>query len=760
MSYTLELTLRLYSQPHTPPQNITMASYEAVSDMPASPIQSPRGSLDLGLNAPLRYEALPGDETEPKTDSEDPVPPSISMPISLKPRTRSQHLCDRIGHSGLFVLVLGSAVILVSSAILVFFWAGAENARNRRRHPKFWNGIVFNDWSTRVVTICSATIRISLAFQIGFITAAMSAIMLEASRCRFRDLATLSIQRASSTNASPSNILPAALRQCITSGFSGFCCFLLLSSAFAVALVSTFTSTILLSDFGTARITAPSITETIPIGINSTLYDRFEEFEIGISSCFKSRPSAHWRFAEAKTSRTSSTELGDTGDVYRALLPFSSPEARTSLEYYSGPGLVNNHRTVCVSPKLEYIMLNFTQTAGGFDLGGRLSAELQNSSFGPVGMGCFVKSTWYGDADWPLLTCRLYGHPLSDSVDFYSVHTEDKLSGRKYLFSPIMLINASTPLGISYGTEYYLTKYRRNLTTTTDGLWTNVYTLNGTRVLSATVCFVNTRSVPIFNITMSGRPIPSEPAVDWRRLLSKENSTEHVQQLGIGLSPDSFASRGILELQIQPSIIPPEDMGYEESLALWAHELLLQVALSEESPSQSWNLVTNVTSSGMFPLTAHPENSALVQKVLQMTQDPAQAIHALAFRFSQMLYYAHQPRFNIRRPITTINTSEMLIPIQWTGLSVVLTTLSVHFIVLIVTTVLFVLWTKASLLGNAWQVVSQMVSPQTREVMDTPSVDSMRDKDVEEWVKVTGRDSQVYHLSHSDDRGRTEIRLR
>ncbi|UPK95664.1 hypothetical protein LCI18_006599 [Fusarium solani-melongenae] len=736
-----------------------MASCEAVSDMSASPIQSPRGSLDLGLNAPLRYEALPGDETEPKTDSEDPVPPSISMPISLKPRTRSQHLCDRIGYSGLLVLVLGSAVILFSSAILVFLWAGAENARNRRRHLKFWNGIVFNDWSTRVVTICSATIRISLAFQIGFITAAMSAIMLEASRCRFRDLATLSLQRASSTNASPSNILPAALRQCITSGFSGFCCFLLLSSAFAVALVSTFTSTILLSDFGIARITGPSITETISIGINSTLYDRFEDFEIGISSCFKSRPSAHWRFAEAKTSQTYSTELGDTGDVYRALLPFSSPEARTSLEYYSGPGLVNNHRTFCVSPELEYIMLNYTQDLRGFDLEGRLSGEYQNSSFGPVAMGCSAESTWYGDADWPLLTCRLYD-PLSRSVDFYSMPTEDKLSGRSYRFSPIMLINASAPLGISSGTPYYLDTYKRNLTTTTEGPWTKVYTFNRTQVLSATVCFVNTRPVPIFNFTMSGRPIPYEPAVDWRRLLSKENSTGHLQQLGIGLSADSFASRGILELQVQPSMITPEDVGYKEPLDLWVHELLLQAALSEESPSQSWNLVTNVTSSAIFPLTAHLENSSLVQKILQVTQDPAQAIYALAFRFSQMLYYAHQPRFGVSRPVTTINTSEMLIPTQWTGLSVVLTTLSVHFIVLFVTTVLFVLWTKASMLGNAWQVVSQMVSPQTREVMDTPSVDAMRDKDVEEWVKVTGRDSRVYHLSRSDDRGRTEIRLR
>ncbi|RSM03321.1 hypothetical protein CEP52_007446 [Fusarium oligoseptatum] len=742
-----------------------MASYEAIRNMPVSPIQSPRpdqGSLNPSLDAPSRYEALPSDDTEANHSSEpavDPLPPSISIPISPKTRTRSQHLYDRLGYSGLLVLVLGSAVIFISSAILVFLWTGADDARNRRRQPKFWNDIVFRDWSTRVVTICSAVIRISLAFQIGFITAAMSAVMLETSRCRFRDLATLSIQRASSTNASPSNVLPAAFRQCITTGLSGFCYVLIVSISFAIALMSTFTSTILLSDFGTSRAAAPSTTNIIPLGINSTLYDSFDDFEIGISSYFKSRPSAHWRFAEAKRSQASSRELGDTGDVYRALLPFSSPDARASLEYYSGPGLINNHRTVCVGPKIGKIKLNRTKYYQELFLEGTLSAErdklinLSDPHGDPVEMGCRLEGIWNDDKHWPLSTCELNTGELTHDhfedlyPDDYLKDSKDEISGQRYYFYPIMLINASASLKtIPSGSL-------RNLSSTTDRLWTRVY-VNKTQVLNATVCFVNTRPLPMFHITMSGRPVSSEPMVDWRRLSSRKNSTGHLQQIGIGLSPDDFERRGILDLQIQPGVDHNDIEAFEQ------HERLLHSALSEVNPSKSWNLVTNVTYSGFFPWTSHPQNSALVQEVLRVTQDPAQAIQALAFRFSQMLYYAHQPRFNIRRPVTTIGASEMLIPTQWTGLSVVLATLSVHFIVLNIATILFVLCTKASLLGNAWQVISQMISPETKEVMDTPSVDTMRDKDVEEWAKTTGRDSQVYHLSRSDGRGRTEVHLR
>jgi hypothetical protein len=43
----------------------------------------------------------------------------------------------------------------------------------------------------------------------------------------------------------------------------------------------------------------------------------------------------------------STAEIADTGNTYRALLPYMKEEFRTTLKHYSGPGLVGNFRAVC-----------------------------------------------------------------------------------------------------------------------------------------------------------------------------------------------------------------------------------------------------------------------------------------------------------------------------------------------------------------------------------------------------------------------------
>uniref|UniRef100_A0A0D2Y1B3 Uncharacterized protein n=1 Tax=Fusarium oxysporum (strain Fo5176) TaxID=660025 RepID=A0A0D2Y1B3_FUSOF len=55
----------------------------------------------------------------------------------------------------------------------------------------------------------------------------------------------------------------------------------------------------------------------------------------------RSSPFAKWRFGEMKSGDVTSTaEIADTGSTYRALLPYMKEESRTSLEHYTGPGLL------------------------------------------------------------------------------------------------------------------------------------------------------------------------------------------------------------------------------------------------------------------------------------------------------------------------------------------------------------------------------------------------------------------------------------
>lgn len=98
-----------------------------------------------------------------------------------------------------------------------------------------------------------------------------------------------------------------------------------------------------------------------------------------------------------------------------------------------------------------------------------------------------------------------------------------------------------------------------------------------------------------------------------------------------------------------------------------------------------------------------------------------------------MIFYDSMAGFDLQKPVTTINSAEMLLPVRWTGLDVVLGLALVHLLLLCSTMVLFQFKTRASSLGNAWQATAQVVSTETRAVVEEAS--AVRDKEVEAWAR-------------------------
>jgi hypothetical protein len=88
-------------------------------------------------------------------------------------------------------------VILEPCDILAFLWKGAQTARDRGEPAKLWKTAVFRDMVTKVITICSAAIRASIGLHISLVAAAVAALILETNDTRFRDIAAVSVQRAS-----------------------------------------------------------------------------------------------------------------------------------------------------------------------------------------------------------------------------------------------------------------------------------------------------------------------------------------------------------------------------------------------------------------------------------------------------------------------------------------------------------------------------------------------------------------------------------
>lgn len=177
-----------------------------------------------------------------------------------------------IGLFSFLSLVLGTAFTLASCGILIYLWRGADLAHDRKE-PQFWKTIATSGWAARVATICSAVIRTSIAVQVGVIAAALSAIILETTGVRFNDVTILSSERASKSGFI--NIFPAVLRQTTGNPLSILYSFITILGLTIMA-VSTFISTILLSDFTTAKVASPGVTtrpsppNTLPIGASTT----------------------------------------------------------------------------------------------------------------------------------------------------------------------------------------------------------------------------------------------------------------------------------------------------------------------------------------------------------------------------------------------------------------------------------------------------------------------------------------------------------
>jgi hypothetical protein len=757
---------------------IPMSDYRKVhnSEMLASPMH---GAIDSsGHNTDDAIDKESGHKTKEMSLNVNETPLRSTTTLIVPPQQqKTRRWWHRIGLPSILVLTVGTGAILISLALLVFLYQGADRARAHNSRAQFWDDIVFNDWSTRLVTICSAAIRVSMGFQIGLAAAAMAAVILETSGSRFSDTAMLSIQRAASSSSGPLSLIPTAWRHCRAGRVSGLIYLLILTFGFIIALISTLTSTILLFDFGQDQISAPLTTTTKAVG-----FDTQEMFPFNGISYWKSRPLAHWRFAEARP-----TEMGtglrtdnaiDTGDVYRAMLPFGNAEDRITLEYYDGPAVVINQRTACFGSTFDNLAIEYELRDGSVTSGLYL-----NASYAVKDQTDFIGSAQSAERK---TLCRMHNQWNTSHSDVVSVSlcssdfgtvpvengTHNPLSGWAYGFDSVMLISSGSALngivprannktGKLVSPE--IPKELNELKFRQDGPWTKAYTADGAEVFNATVCYISQNLPHRYNVTMTGRAVPSEPEflAEWSSLSAKGNGTSILQQLGVGLGSNNTRERGVMDLQVHsgpefwvdPKDTPRIQNGY---FLLWS-------TLVESSALGSWSFGGRImTNDILTQITwpAHPEHSAVFQNILHETGDPATALQALVFRFYQMIYYDWLPNYDPTHSVTTINAKDVLIPEKWTGFLVVLAIIIVHFVVVAASMFLFAERTDSSLLGNAWQAVSQMVSPETQDIIRAAGNEGMKDKEVAKLAKSAGRENEAYALASGVSSARTELRVR
>ncbi|KAF5675457.1 hypothetical protein FCIRC_7441 [Fusarium circinatum] len=654
------------------------------------------------------------------------------------PSRRRFTLWQSIGPFSFLSLLLGTAFTLASCGFLICLWRGADLAHGRNE-PWLWKTIVTRDWAARVATFCSAVIRTSIAVQVGVVSSALSAIVLETTGVRFNDVPVLSFERASKSGFV--NIFPAVLKQTAGNPLSILYSFIIILGLTIMA-ISTFFSTILLSDFTTAKVASPGVTHDRAIAAKHPADWRFN-YEG--PTYWGSKPSAQWRFAE---DRIGKPQYGDTGDVYRAMLPFSGAASRTSLESYNGPALVANVRTVCRAPPLQ----NSSISAHGMisphfgDPKDSVSAVLNTTGPSECMLYCRDEGELTG---WPVSLCDYSGSFMPQPK-----LPIDPKTGRKHSFQAMLVVNSTTNIatdGFRDTNGGPPPKRPRDLTYEMGDVWTKAYDTNGDHVLSASFCFFNTYPAQIYNVGMTGRQTTKEPSLNAGKI-----DSAHLQ---LGNKEDS-TKRGILDLDIGPRLnfssrlvdfvegVPMEDGPthdpYYRTLRL-EHPSMSSTTWGMMSPAQE-------VEQGWASNLAH---ISLFQSIIQETKDHAMAVQGLMTRLYQMVYYNWLEEYDLKYPVSTIHTQDRLIPTRWTGLIIVLILVAVHLGLVFSTIALFVLKTKASAFGKIWHTLAQ-----TAQLTDgADGANMMLDDEVEKWAKVTGRDSDVCGIKRSGENGKVEVQL-
>lgn len=667
---------------------------------------------------------------------------------------RPRHFWEKLGWYNLTVLGLGSSIILLTIAFLSFFWIVSlkSPALDPQFYPKFWKDIVSAGFTTRAVTLCSILIRVATATQLGVFAAIMAALILERVGVRGEELPLVSMLRC--INSGPHSLALSIFRSMFTLSIFPYALLVMLAviNAFAIQ----FTSTILLTDFGTQPIVLSSMNSLISFGISETDVESAVQPYAG-NDYWKTGPATYNHFAEhIRSPAAAEATFYDTGKVYRGFVPFRSVVDREALRSYSGPMTVVDSRVICVKPTITNVTVY-----GGDD---------KNNEETPSILAMY---SWKGS------------HPdIVDGDSFKTtvnctIPTADWVSGKPYW--PLALCNPQNwharlrdgikPENTTYSPTGYTTTHIVFNTTGTSKAWTAVSGDNalepynptntqwtglrrGNVTLEAMVCFTNPQ--PANYLASVQKPIDNFGYIE---ITPSVNATTGLYDMSEVMTmfganrQRSQSQRGLFEFQPVPNW----------PAAQWS------VLHNETSNNFIWDTLVRYnagTNDGeledcsIFSDTApvlqsvHRSTAALFQQMMQKTNNPALALQGLWTNLFTMAYYDFLPEYNLDGLARFEMTSDVELPTMSRALCVVLGLLGMHFALILISLVLFLTRTEMSLLGNAWQAVSQVMSTDTAEAVHRATNET--DGELRGSLRRHGKAGGAIKITKSVTSGRTE----
>ncbi|KAL4783147.1 hypothetical protein BJX76DRAFT_368601 [Aspergillus varians] len=648
----------------------------------------------------------------------------------------SQHLATawrRIGTLNLLILLLGTAFLLVPLALLGWMWRESTIAISGGKPGRLWMEVIHASWMSRLVTVCTAGIRATMALQAGLITAMVSSIILERIGSLLSHAPFYSIIRAISVN--PINLLSTIGIRLKSRSFLLHLVSVLVIIEVLVTVSSQFLSTILISDFRDGTFT--DIENSTNVGI-------FSDLSFWETAWWKMPPASSWTFGELPGGPSGSLLTGqdfhDTGHTYRAFIPFEDEAQRRSLRKFHGPASVIDHRVSTFPLRLS----------GQIAMGNRSHPMLKNTATQqPVEFECALP--YPSAANSTHGTSSLCYPHLGKSLTIHAA-AEFAVGDSNPMASTLLIIlDIVDPTALLFANSLDITTGHQVTTVRDNGPWAILN--NGSdaaEALRISTCFTNLVS-RTFTVSMNSSWQGIEPKIPWNRATNSYDTEQSRRQLGASLTAQNLSQRGVLALAPK-SEWSHFDMavkeGEEAYQTYWhfAVSLLgslpipqLELTSSDSQKADPGLMLSEINTADTS--TADRSHVGLFQDTLQDTDSPALALQTLITRGTQKVYYENLARADPTEPALTAFSSTALIPVRWAGFIAGVSLITTHFVILVLITALFVMYTENSFLGNYWQAIAQLLSKDTLPILD--QVSTLSDKEVKHLGKY-----EISHLQH------------
>ncbi|KAI1171971.1 hypothetical protein F4777DRAFT_563724 [Nemania sp. FL0916] len=660
--------------------------------------------------------------------------------------THQRPLIARLGIVMVVTNVISFIGLAASISAISWIWFGNENDDKRRR-------LILDDYVTIAVTISSIFIRVAVATQVTSVVAMLAALTMEISACggiRLKGAPALSIARYSNSGAL-SSLLPFWYASAQEYRWP----FVLVLVMACTSIVSQFTSTLLLRDLKSGSIIdfPREMSTTVGFEFDTWLERNMTVLTNQGRNYWTSPPVSFPSFAEwYERPQEELVSVRDTGPSLRAFLPIPSAEIRTSLKAYQGIGDAFDTRVFCSRP-----IIQFHPQLKPFQLSGEL---IHGNLTDEIGQFLRLPTNNYK-------TKFSFSTKILQPGGLLFVLLQDTAAQSL----PLESINAESKKESGVWVEY-----QRARPGAKSGGWIEEYYLPGKNAprggINMTVCydalFSSGRDIRVkhhqsFSLRSSRTAVADEPTIRWNATMTNFDTTDisrhYIPHARLSnLTAPFKLERESLDQQVLAmrnqwsnssffprhnlSIVSPRrqlayysqsisndsiDLDHAESLEVemydFVHDSIWQpfstngpfiIAASCRQCSLDDLSSPNNNLDGGNEVFMHPVLGSIARDVLEATNnDPAVTWQALLTTVLSSAYYDWLPAFSRNETAIITTVVQRIQPQYHTGYVIAMATVALQLIIFFVVLTLFWRLTRFSLLDNAWQSVSQIVSAET-----------------------------------------------